>query len=774
MDKFVEISASNIDKSCNCIAPFNMSVFNGINPSTGRIFTDDEKQATLGSVYRIANANKCSIGSCCDPKGDYSNIDNSYFNSVKSLYPLYKTELSSGRITSILLSTITTNRQSSQGWKPIEPYIVCKLSKAKIEDTDDNTIKRASNIVSDCFSDYCNNIEQHTLESIVNGKDIKESQTYTYFDDGRVVEAILGGNIDYVKEYIRKYGSVDSPLTNDDSRNRLLHIACQTINSNNSYNSDNSDNRTDKNASKRLEILNMLLALKSNINIKNGSGETPLMVAVKYNNFDAVEKLLSQGSDIKLTNNKNETIMNYALKYSTLPMVRLLYNNGASINEVDKNGNNVLHYCIINCPVNEEKNKKMRFLLESGANAEATNNNGHTPLEVIKAKLDFMEMPKYFKSGRNLRDLAKSNYQQVETFTNSINTTNTTDNSTTGNVNPTVTMTSISGNSITPNKNNSSTTQINYLNKNDKEKMKLSNTNQDQSYVESQLDNYNNLSPTAKNLLELQTMLFNNIISNNPNKYNNFINVKDIPKGSPIEILDTVCVGGTNITGNEDSTDCHMKGGKIVKIKNPTTRIKLETIPNTDDDIENIDNDELYLAKYPRKINLILANMPEGIKKYNREYIESLPEKQRNEILKTLKQNLEYSGFDTNGVDMLTLLSASESLESGNDINNINENGESGLYVDEEGNTHEFIYGEDGELIHLQQHKLIQHEPIPTTSITTNSITTNINNNRNLLEDTQNTNNKMLKYVKDNYIMLIILFVFIILGIAVAYVYIRG
>ena len=778
MDTFIKLSASNIDKSCNCVAPFNMSVFNGINPATGRNFTDDEKQSAQGTVYRAANANKCSVGSCCDPKGDYSKVDMNYFNSVKSLYPVYKPEMTGSRMTALLLSTTSDGKTAAQGWKPIAPYIVCKLSKAKIEDTADSNIKRASNIVADCFTDYCSNIEQLTLEKIVSGTDGKQAQTYTYFDDSRVVDAINDGNANYVKEYIRKYGTVDSPLTNDNTRNRMLHIACRK-----SENESNETTGAEKSA-KRLEILNLLLALKPDINIKNSSGETPLMVAIKYNNFDAVEKLLSQGVDIKITNNKNETVMNYALKYSTLPMVRLLYNNGASISEVDKNGNNVLHYCIINCPVNDEKNKKMQYLLGLGANAEAKNNNGHTPLEVIKAKMDFAEIPAYFKTGRNLRDLAKNNYSDslaggrgnIEAFTNS-NSNNNGNSKSVGNQKPTITMSSISSNSVGSNsaaskKNNTKPTQINFLNNSASDRVKFSNTNQDQSYVESQDDNYSKLSPNGKNLLELQTMIFNNIISNNPAKYNNYINVNEIPKGSPIEVIDTVCVGGTNINGNEDSTDCRMKGGKLVKIKNPTTRIKLEIIPNTEEDIENIDNDELYLPKYPRKINLILANMPEGIKKYNREYIESLPEDERDEILKTLKTNLEYSGFDTNGVDMLTLLSANEALNKGGDVNSINvtENGESGLYVDEEGNSHEFIYGEDGELIQLQGNIKQEPEPTPEPTITP------ISNAKiqKILKDEQDTNNIVLNYVKDNYIMMIILLILIILGLAVGYIYARG
>ena len=68
---------------------------------------------------------------------------------------------------------------------------------------------------------------------------------------------------------------------------------------------------------------------------------------------------------------------------------------------------------------------------------------------------------------------------------------------------------------------------------------------------------------------------------NNPTKYGDYISVDDIPIGAPIEVLDTVCVNNSGmnsnmLTGNEDSEECISKGGQLVKIKNKTTKIKLE------------------------------------------------------------------------------------------------------------------------------------------------------------------------------------------------------
>ena len=126
-----------------------------------------------------------------------------------------------------------------------------------------------------------------------------------------------------------------------------------------------------------------------------------------------------------------------------------------------------------------------------------------------------------------------------------------------------------------------------------------------------------------KQLLEIQTLLFNNIIRNNPKKYDGYISVDDIPKGSPIEVLDTVCIG-SNMTGNEDSDECVAKGGQIVKIKNRTTKIKLELIPEEESKIDEVDETELYFKKNPIKIPK--GTQPIDIQNYNNSIYNQVPQ----------------------------------------------------------------------------------------------------------------------------------------------------
>ena len=179
-----------------------------------------------------------------------------------------------------------------------------------------------------------------------------------------------------------------------------------------------------------------------------------------------------------------------------------------------------------------------------------------------------------------------------------------------------------------------------------------------------------------KELLEIQTLLFNNVIRNNPKKYNGYISVDDIPKGSPIEVLDTVCVGN-GMTGNEDSDECVAKGGQIVKIKNRTTKIKLELLPEEETKIDELKDKDLYFPKQPKKIPK--GTIPSEIQNYNNTVTNQVPqttgmtynigEISTNEITPTNSN----SGFNPQPTKASVSIRESESeSESENNITNPN------------------------------------------------------------------------------------------------------
>ena len=552
MNTYLKLSSTKTNQNCNCISPFYIDSISGINPNTGHDYTDDDKDIMKTSLMRISNAKGCNVSVCCDPNDPTSMPDASFTAQIIQKFPKILPVYEGSTLKSIKLST--TKNVKTNGWQVPDTYMICKLTKATIIDTKDPTIKLATNLITDCFTDQCNQAETITMNNLL--QNAKSDMSYTYVDDARVSQAISDGNISYIKEYIRKYKSVDSPLTNDDYNNRMIHIASQ---------------------SKSLDILNMLIALKSNLNITNKIRETPIHFAVRSKNLDNIDALLIQGVDLTIATTKGETPMFYAMATGDMRIINMLYNNAAPILTVDNTGNNLIHYCINNCPsfkdtddgstdasisIPNTKSDIIKFLIDHGVSTEQKNSSGISPLELTSKEIN-REINRECAIG-----ISQDNSNISEKFFN---------------IKPIAEA---------------------FTNKNGAKK-----------------NNVSNYTTEHESLLEIQTMLFNNILRNNPNKYNDYISVDDIPKGAPIEILDTVCYG-TGMTGNEDTDECIAKGGKIVKIKNKTTKIKLELTPENDVDIDAVIQQDLYYKKIQDKIPY--GTVPANINNYNNSITNSI------------------------------------------------------------------------------------------------------------------------------------------------------
>ena len=577
MDTFLKLTSVKDKNNCNCISPFYINDISGINPNTGRNYASEDKDILKTALYRISNARGCNVSVCCDPNDPSKTPDEKFTNEFIQKYPKIMPVYTGSSITSIKLST--NGSVTGNGWVAPTPYMICKITKATINDTSDPTIKIASKLVNNCFTNQCNPSKSITLNSLLQNS--KTDMKYTYLDDTMVAQALAEGNITYVKQYIRKYKLVDSPLTNDDYNNRMIHLAA---------------------AGKSVDILNMLIALKANLNVTNKMRETPLHFAVRSKNTNNMDALLSQGVDMTLANNNGETAMFYAMKTGNMNIINMLYNNGAPILGIDKMGNNLIHYCILNCPsYNEDddtvpntKSEIIRFLVDHGISTEQKNLKGISPLEMVGKEIN-KEINKECALGMSKdTDNIKEKFFNIkpiaEGFATSttlpiVNTTLPTSGPTSGHT---------SGPTTKP-------TKIKYGAKE---------------------QNVSGDTTEHKSLLEIQTMLFNNIIKNNPNKYNKYISVKDIPKGAPIEVLDTVCVGD-GMTGNEDSDECIAAGGQLVKVKKQTTKIKLELIQEDDTVIDELDESDLYYKKNPRKFPK--DTMPADIKQFNDSVIKNGP-----------------------------------------------------------------------------------------------------------------------------------------------------
>lgn len=630
------IASVNDEKQCNYVNPFYYSDIEAeYNTSLGKVNTPEDINAVKEAFVKINNTANGTITQCCNPELSEADVTTELLNQYRTKFPAVRDIIKNGVLDAIEVSTVAQN-MATNGWKLLSPYYLCKLSNSDLKPTGTPNVFRTVTLLNDCYTKACNP-DTVTLSHLFNSTRVDTS--YTYYDDAKVAQSIQEGDTAGLEKYLRKYNKVNVYLTHDDYENTLLHLAARNKSS--------------------PKILAMLLAVKPNIEARNAEGDKPLHVACRYGNMPVIEQLVKLGAELNIGNNKGETPVMLAVGYSNPKepelngiMLRYLYNNGANLFVQDNKENTLLHHIIKHTPDTPEKTKLVRFVIDHGVSAETKNSDGLTALELTADLLDKL-VPTTTKAPGATPVATQSPYftePKIPYKTNSpfpIKTINY-DNLGKGKSNNNVSsnnakITKSTQNSVSQNSQNKTVrTPTKYMpgsntSSSDMQRFQkwLSSTSptatiapliSDTSLTKAattkpqtsttvmqgfkniegfQVDkqDYDAMTPREKELLQIQTLLFNDIIKSNPDKYSGYINVSEVPRGAPVEVLDYMCTGGNeSVMGSEDRETCEAMGGQFVKIKNPTTLVKLELLPESDRMIAAEDESELYYPKYPESM----------------------------------------------------------------------------------------------------------------------------------------------------------------------------
>jgi ankyrin repeat protein len=134
------------------------------------------------------------------------------------------------------------------------------------------------------------------------------------------------------------------------------------------------------NAKNSQEIDEILKQEEIGINNSDENGETPLFLAIRANNVNAVRCLLEKGADPTRRNNNGLTPFQVATiqpEDNVDILDLLLANDKVDINDGGKSGYTLLHLAMATSDVTT-----VRFLLSKGANPNVADQNGATPLHV--------------------------------------------------------------------------------------------------------------------------------------------------------------------------------------------------------------------------------------------------------------------------------------------------------------------------------------------------------------------------------------------------------
>jgi ankyrin repeat protein len=135
-----------------------------------------------------------------------------------------------------------------------------------------------------------------------------------------------------------------------------------------------------------IDIIRTILEKRADVNAQNKEGDSALHIAVRNNQADIGSLLLDNGADIFLTNARGETplfLTFYARAGSqrTAREIRMFMLNPAVMSARDSLGNTVLHHATM-----WRIDSVIPAIIERGANTEALNISGETPLFIaVKA-----------------------------------------------------------------------------------------------------------------------------------------------------------------------------------------------------------------------------------------------------------------------------------------------------------------------------------------------------------------------------------------------------
>lgn len=107
--------------------------------------------------------------------------------------------------------------------------------------------------------------------------------------------------------------------------------------------------------------------------------ETPLMVAAKKGDLEAVRNLIQTGADVNARNQNGSTALTYALRNSgsSVQTINLLASAGADVNMADREG-----YTVLMRAAQAGDLDAVRLLLAAGAKQDLRNHAGETALSL--------------------------------------------------------------------------------------------------------------------------------------------------------------------------------------------------------------------------------------------------------------------------------------------------------------------------------------------------------------------------------------------------------
>lgn len=229
-----------------------------------------------------------------------------------------------------------------------------------------------------------NTVSQYDLETDYNNDTSEDNLRYFdhqfFFDsedsyhsklqeEVNFISAIRNGNLKKVKKILKNISDVNFPAEIDDSPPLIIAVRYH-----------------------QFDIVKLLLANGALINAKNNKGDTALFIAIICNNIDMVKLLIESKANLNEKNNLGQTPLMVSLYNNFTDIALLILEHKVRLNVKNNYGKSTLMYAIITGEI-----EIVKKLLEKFAYINARNKWGTTPLmfatiydqpEILKLLLD--------------------------------------------------------------------------------------------------------------------------------------------------------------------------------------------------------------------------------------------------------------------------------------------------------------------------------------------------------------------------------------------------
>lgn len=382
LNKFYKITIEDKDIGCYNMKPFDFSELNDTTTlADGSTVTNSMKNRAI-NTFRNISRNNGNATKCCDPENIISNPSEfAIFNDFVSQYPKFRNINENGKIAYIELTT-DTSKPSSENWTDMNAITFCRINKALnnnslIQPTEDVKVFKVNELLGDCPTEACNPDSYQTVEDLFTGVITPSGEnSSSRVQDKEIYYGMKNKSLASLVKYIKEFNDVNRLINYQGNKYRLLHLAAEFY-----------DER----------VMDAVLAMKPELDVKDGFSNTALHVAVKNNNYYAVEKLLDAGASKDIKNKNGMTPIMIALIlhsnddiFNNYTYLTLLHNSGASIYDVDKDKNTMLHIAII-YDIDNIINV-VNYLIDNGIETNVKNKYNKTALQLANEKVEKLDM----------------------------------------------------------------------------------------------------------------------------------------------------------------------------------------------------------------------------------------------------------------------------------------------------------------------------------------------------------------------------------------------